>query len=174
MPKFLQPLINKANKPFWDALKEEKLLLQECISCGEIFFPPRVACPECLTDELKHFQSKGTGTLYAFTEVHAMTPGIKTPFTIGFIELDENPGRFLTRIEAPYESCEAVLRATSSSIGSKDSEQFKHSILPSSEIGNTSRRYFASHLGQMKMSSSTSRIPSEVTSSSGVNSVLQF
>ncbi len=104
MGDFLPPAINKANKPFWEGLKEEKFLLQKCNVCAEIFFPPRILCPECLSDDIGHIESNGVGTLYAFTAIHAKTPMVKTPFTVGLIELEENPGRFLTRIEHPYEA----------------------------------------------------------------------
>lgn len=59
-------------------------------------------CPECMSDDLKNIESKGTGTLYAFTEIRTKLPGIKTPYIMGLIELDEKPGRFLSRIEASY------------------------------------------------------------------------
>ena len=104
MADFLKPAINKANKPFWDGIKEEKFLLQKCNACSEVFFPPRILCPECLSNDLMHVESKGIGTLYAFTEIRAKLPSIKTPYIIGLTELDENPGRFLTRIDASYET----------------------------------------------------------------------
>ncbi|MGQ4875767.1 MAG: Zn-ribbon domain-containing OB-fold protein [Promethearchaeia archaeon] len=110
MPRFLKPEINKANKAFWDGLKEEKFLLQKCNACGEIFFPPRLLCPECLSEDISHVESKGTGTLYAFTEIRARTPGFKTPFVLGLIELDEKPGRFLSQILAPYDTLKIGMR----------------------------------------------------------------
>ena len=104
MPDFQRPKINNANKTFWEGIKEEKFLLQQCNTCNEIFFPPRIFCPECLSDDINHIESSGRGILYAFTEIHARAPGFKTPFITGLIELDEKPGRFLSRIEAPYET----------------------------------------------------------------------
>lgn len=104
MSTFQRPKINNANKTFWEGIKKEKFLLQQCNDCNEIFFPPRIICPECLSDDINHIESSGRGILYAFTEIHARAPGFKTPFIIGLIELDEKPGRFLSRIEAPYET----------------------------------------------------------------------
>lgn len=104
MTNFQKPKINKANKPFWEELKNEKFLIQKCNICNEVFFPPRIICPECLSDDIEYIESRGRGILYAFTEIHARAPGFKTPFIIGLIELDEKPGRFLSRIEAPYET----------------------------------------------------------------------
>ena len=104
MSKFMKPDINKANKPYWDGLKEEKFLIQKCLACNEVFFPPKLLCPECLSQNVEYFESCGMGELYAFTEIHAKTPGFKTPFIVGLIDLDEHPGRFLSRIEAPFDS----------------------------------------------------------------------
>jgi uncharacterized OB-fold protein len=104
MPDFQKPKINSANKTFWEEIKNEKFMLQKCNGCNDIFFPPRIICPECLSDDIKHIESSGRGVLYAFTEIRGRVPGFKTPFVIGLIELDENPGRFLSRIEAPYEN----------------------------------------------------------------------
>jgi len=104
VPDFQRPKINNANKTFWEEIKNEKFLLQQCNDCNEIFFPPRIICPECLSDHIKYIESRGRGILYAFTEIHGRAPGFKTPFVIGLIELDEKPGRFLSRIEAPYET----------------------------------------------------------------------
>ena len=104
MADFMKPEITKANKAFWEGLKEEKFFIQQCKECNERFFPPRILCPECLSDNVENIESKGKGSLYAFTEIRAKTPGFKTPFIIGLIELDEKPGRFLSRIIATYES----------------------------------------------------------------------
>lgn len=104
MPDFMKPEYNKANKPFWEGLKEEKFLIQKCNDCNEIFFPSRILCPKCMSENIEYMESSGKGTLYAFTEVRAKTPGFKTPFIVGLIELEENPGRFFTRIVASYDS----------------------------------------------------------------------
>ncbi len=104
MTSYMKPEINKANKAFWEGLKEEKFFIQKCNNCNEMFFPSRILCPECLSDNIEYVESKGKGILYAFTEIRAKTPGFETPFIIGLIELDEKPGRFLSRIVAPYES----------------------------------------------------------------------
>ena len=104
MPKFLKPEVNNANETFWEGIKREKFIIQKCNACGDVFFPPRIVCPECLSNDLKYIESKGQGTLYAFTEIRGRAPGFKTPFVVGLIELDEKPGRFLSRIDAPYES----------------------------------------------------------------------
>ncbi|MBU3915867.1 hypothetical protein KKA14_10065, partial [bacterium] len=47
------PVVNPWAKPFWDAAKEEKLTYQKCKDCGKNIFYPRIACPECFSDNLE-------------------------------------------------------------------------------------------------------------------------
>ena len=101
---FIYPLKGKADTPFWNGLRERKFLLQKCRVCGEVFFPPRIICPECFSDDLKHIEAKGTGILYAFTEIFVPMLGFDSPYVLGLIELDENPGRFISRIDVSYET----------------------------------------------------------------------
>src|SRR6266576_3228539 len=53
-------------KPYWDGLREQKLMLPKCGAGGHVFWYPRVACPRCHTRNIGWIQSKGRGTLYAF------------------------------------------------------------------------------------------------------------
>src|SRR2546426_6512652 len=53
-------------KPYWDGLREQKLMLPKCGACGHVFWYPRVACPRCHTRNIGGIQSKGRGTLHAF------------------------------------------------------------------------------------------------------------
>jgi len=39
-------------QPFWDAAKEGKLLCQQCDVCKRYFFPPEVACTDCLSQQM--------------------------------------------------------------------------------------------------------------------------
>lgn len=39
------PIVNTWAQPFWDAAKEERLIIQQCSDCGKHVFYPRIACP---------------------------------------------------------------------------------------------------------------------------------
>ena len=41
-----QPITPEA-KPYWDGLKEKKLMIPKCGACHQAFFYPRVFCPRC-------------------------------------------------------------------------------------------------------------------------------
>ncbi len=48
--ELLRPLptpITPEAQPYWDGLKENKLMLPKCDDCGKAHFYPRVICPHC-------------------------------------------------------------------------------------------------------------------------------
>ena len=55
--------------PFYEGLKEGKLLVQKCSNCGEYTFYAHFVCPNCLQDALQWVEAKGTGTVYTYTVV---------------------------------------------------------------------------------------------------------
>jgi uncharacterized OB-fold protein len=76
--------------PFWEACARGELVVQQCRSCSTRFFTPLPACPACRSLEWSWEPSPGTGTLYAFTEVHrAPSPDIAVPYVIGIVDLDD-------------------------------------------------------------------------------------
>lgn len=91
--------IDEESKPYWDGLKDHKLLIQQCEDCHQSIFYPRSICPHCFSDHLSWFQANGTGTIYSFTIVHQGYGPFKgeTPYVVGIIELDEGV-RMMTRI----------------------------------------------------------------------------
>ena len=46
-----EPPTSRAARPFWEASREQRLVLQWCQSCDEPIHYPRDACPQCLGDE---------------------------------------------------------------------------------------------------------------------------
>ena len=93
MVDFVRPLpqITETTKPFWDALKEERVRLQFCIECDRWVFYPRSNCPTCLTTDMQWREIDGLGTLYSFTV--ARTPpsphfSEDVPFYIAMVDLD--------------------------------------------------------------------------------------
>jgi hypothetical protein len=76
---------------FFRNLKEGKLTTTMCKTCGKLLWPPRIMCPECLTEDLKWVDLGIEGELYAFTEVRLGAPfGFveDVPFCIGIVKID--------------------------------------------------------------------------------------
>jgi len=88
-----QPITPEA-KPFWDGLREGKLLLPKCNACGHVFFYPRVFCPRCHARDIGWIQASGRGKLYAFEIAYqgfSKAFKIKPPYVLALIELAEGP-----------------------------------------------------------------------------------
>ena len=97
------PLPNPTNQPFFDAAREERLLLPRCPRDG-FFFYPRSRCPNCLGDDWDWEQASGRGEVHAFTIDrlgHDAALADKTPFAIAVVELEEGP-----RMTAGIQGCE--------------------------------------------------------------------
>ncbi len=87
-------------KPFWDGLREGKLLLPKCGACGHVFFYPRAVCPRCHARDIGWIQSSGRGTLHAFEiayQVFNKAWKIKPPYVLAMVELAEGP-RMMTNL----------------------------------------------------------------------------
>jgi len=94
---------------FFDELRKGRLMTTRCKACGALNWPPRVVCPECVSDELEWIELPRTGSLWAFTELCAGAPlGMdeEMPFSIGIVELERVGLRMLSRIETPFERLE--------------------------------------------------------------------
>ncbi|MFB6093101.1 MAG: Zn-ribbon domain-containing OB-fold protein [Haloquadratum sp.] len=93
---------------FYDNLREGSLTTTECNDCGALSFPPRVACPECHSDDLAYVELPHEGELHSFTEVRGTAPiGMRDdpPFVVGVVDL--GPVQLSARIDdAEYEALE--------------------------------------------------------------------
>lgn len=86
------------SRPYWDGLKQRKLMLPYCLDCSKPHFYPRVVCPHCGLRRLEWRQASGRGTLYSFVVNHRPPPWRgKDPYVIAVVELDEGP-RLMTNL----------------------------------------------------------------------------
>jgi uncharacterized OB-fold protein len=84
----------KARVPFREGLFEENagkgtLLGARCRQCGQIIFPKREACLNCLGNDLETVPLSRNGKLYTYTIVHMQSEHFTPPYAIGWIELPE-------------------------------------------------------------------------------------
>ena len=115
--EFYRPYISKFNRPYWEGLQQGKLLAQHCKRCNERFHPPQAYCPICLTQDYEWFELNGTGTLYCWTEVLFLS---SPPHIIGVIELEEEIGRSIAKIEAAPEDLKIGLQMQALFIRTED------------------------------------------------------
>lgn len=87
------PLVTPIAQPFFDAAREQRLLLQQCPRHG-FFFYPRSHCPHCLRTDWSWREARGSGTVHAFTiDRMGQDPGQRSraPFAIALVDLDDGP-----------------------------------------------------------------------------------
>lgn len=109
------PVPTPTTRPFWNALAEGKLLLQECGACGALFHYPRVCCPSCLSTELRWREVKGTGALYTWTIARRPTHPLfadEVPQRLAVVELDEGPKLTTTLVNIRDQDIRIGMRVT--------------------------------------------------------------
>ena len=86
---FLDPPEESAE--FFDAAREERLLIQRCSSCGKHQFYPRKVCTHCGDTDVEWVQASGRGTVHTYTVIHRGIPGWleEGPYVAAVIDLDE-------------------------------------------------------------------------------------
>ncbi|CCX41570.1 putative uncharacterized protein [Clostridium sp. CAG:1024] len=95
-----QPRITHDSKPYWDGLKEHKVLFQRCACCGKPRMPTSIVCPFCLNKDFAWEESKGLGKVYTYAIYrHAFHPALKQklPYAVATVDLDEGI-RLLTNV----------------------------------------------------------------------------
>lgn len=87
---------------FFDRLRSGTFSTTRCTRCGQVHWPPRVACPECHADTLEWVELPRTGTVYAHSAVLVGAPiGMENdvPFSVGLVDLEDSSLRIFGRIE---------------------------------------------------------------------------
>jgi uncharacterized protein len=88
------PRVTPDTQPFWDALRERRLVLPFCLDCGKPHLPPGPVCPLCFADRLEWRPASGRGRISTWTVVHkAWFPAFAgdVPYNVVQVELDEGP-----------------------------------------------------------------------------------
>jgi uncharacterized OB-fold protein len=75
---------------FWDGLRERRLLLQRCGSCGTLRPPPRPMCPTCNELGWDTVEASGRGTVHSFVmPQHPQFPFLDYPYIVALVDLEE-------------------------------------------------------------------------------------
>ncbi len=97
-PEYTKPLPRPVNeeltRPFWDAVKNHRLVMPHCKHCANLFFYPREQCPNCYSSDTEWVIVSGKGRLYAFTVVYQPSNPVfqpDTPDIYAIVQLDEGP-----------------------------------------------------------------------------------
>lgn len=76
------------NYPFYDNLKEGRLTTTACKDCGQQSFPPRVICPQCLSENLGWVDLPTRGKVLVVSEEEIGVPmGFETPLIHALVQI---------------------------------------------------------------------------------------
>lgn len=90
--------------PWSEALERGDLTAPFCAACDRTFWPPRCACPQCLSTEIDWRVLPPTATLYTWTEVHRTTLEAfagHVPYVVGVLDFEESGIRLIGFVDAP-------------------------------------------------------------------------
>ena len=108
MTERVLPTPTPESQHYWDGAKQGELRIQRCVSCKEAYFPPRPFCPECGSRDVVVEKASGKGRLYSYIINHLGAQGMKPPFAVAVVELEEGP-RIMTNILECEQTPEALV-----------------------------------------------------------------
>ena len=109
MPKVI-PVPDEISQPFWDAVNERRLVLQNCIDCDKLQYPPQADCPGCdAGDEQEWVEVEGRGHIAAYIVIEDGRLNRRMPdqpYNLALVTLDQDPSvNFYSNLPGvpPYE-----------------------------------------------------------------------
>jgi len=93
-PQRPRPAVTDLTRPFWEAAREGRLVIQRCHACGYYNHPPRQECDKCLSTDLAFEPVSGLGRVYSYTVMYQKNvQGFEDhlPYLTALVELDEQP-----------------------------------------------------------------------------------
>ena len=88
------PVATETSAPFWNALRERQVKIQQCDDCGHWVFYPRAHCSSCFSPRLAWKPISGRGTLLTYTLTRIPTMPEFTdemPQKLAVVQFDEGP-----------------------------------------------------------------------------------
>jgi len=80
--------------PFWEGLRDGRLVLQRCAACGYVRWPASPRGAECLTVGGEWTEVRATGLVWSYAVYHrAFHPSFRdqVPYIVVAVELDDGP-----------------------------------------------------------------------------------
>ena len=107
--RFDLPQPDLETQPFWDAAREEKLLIKRCRACARTHFYPRPFCPHCWSEDVEWFEASGKATLYTWSVVRRndLPPfPERVPYVAAVVDLAEGPRMMTNVVECDFDALE--------------------------------------------------------------------
>jgi uncharacterized protein len=100
---------------FWDAAKEERLLIKHCLDCGEYTYYPRPFCPKCWSPNLEWHEASGNATLYTWSVIYSNDqPPFRdrVPYVAAIVDLEEGPRMITNVVDTEFDDLEIGMALT--------------------------------------------------------------
>jgi uncharacterized protein len=98
-PERPMPTPTRDSQPYWDGLREGRLMLQHCASCGKVRHYPRPVCPHCFSMESEWREASRGGKIHSWTICHHPFNFFfkqMTPYVVALVDMDAG-----VRVNAP-------------------------------------------------------------------------
>ena len=89
-PGLPKPAPSELDAPFWQGLREERLVLQRCLHCRDWQWGPEWICHRCHSFDLAFEDVEPNGVIYSYERVwHPVHPALKDqgPYLILLVQL---------------------------------------------------------------------------------------
>jgi uncharacterized OB-fold protein len=93
------PTPTRESQPYWDGLREHRLVLQHCAKCGHVRHYPRPVCPHCFSMESAWKEAPLGGVVHTWTVCHHPFNFFfkqAAPYIVALVDMDAG-----VRINAP-------------------------------------------------------------------------
>ena len=87
------PAADGLDKPYWDAIANDRLVLQVCEDCGTYQWGPEWICHACNSSNLRFEEIEPKGRIYSYERVwHPVHPALKDqgPYIIVLVEFPDH------------------------------------------------------------------------------------
>lgn len=101
------PEITDAMRPFFDAARAHRLVVQRCRQCGTCRFPARQSCSRCLGGEADWVPTSGRGTVFSYGVVHQVYHpafAADVPYAVIVVELEEGVRMTANIVDCPLDA----------------------------------------------------------------------
>ena len=81
--------------PFWDAARDNRLVVPRCTACGTYRFPPSAFCFRCQGQAVEWVEQSGRGVCFSYTVAwHPLLPEVheSVPYIPAVVELPDTGG----------------------------------------------------------------------------------
>jgi len=100
------PVATDLTKPFWQAARQGKLVVQRCATCGTHQFFPRPFCLDCMSTDIEWVQTKGEGSIYTYTINRRGSNSFmndQVPYVVAMVTLKEGVRLMGNIIDSPID-----------------------------------------------------------------------